>query len=170
MHARPQLGGHGPVSLFLQPSMQTTYSIHATFHSLLPLLSILPLEDFHPLALVSQHQLCHCWTLVSHLNRRGYVVWSGLLEWRITWVGGMSMLRAPYIGLDPTPGFSRSCWGPGPPGPPGMPLEIPLGVFPCIPGGILLGTPPGTFPVGASANGEVSYFQAYCKLRVDNSQ
>ena len=46
----------------------------------------------------------------------------------MTWIRGM-LLRTPYIGPSPAPGFGRSCWGLGPPGPPGMSLEIPLGCF-----------------------------------------
>ena len=101
--------GHGPALSFLRPLTQTTYSIHADSRSLLPLLSIPPLEGFHPLALVSQHRPCRRWTLVSHLNQWGCVLWSWLLEWRITWLRGMS-LRPPYIGPGPMPGFCGSCW------------------------------------------------------------
>ena len=70
-----------------------THSIHATPRSLFPFLSVPPFESIHLSILLSQHRLCRRRTLIPHSNRRRHALWSRLLEWRMTWMRGMLLIR-----------------------------------------------------------------------------
>ena len=96
MHARPRLErAQFSTIVSMTYDGDKTHSVHATSCPLFSLLSVPSFESFHLAVLLSQHRLRRRRTRIPHSNRRWYALWSRRLEWRVTWVRGMLLIRDP---------------------------------------------------------------------------